>query len=182
MQSKQEIREAMLAKRGLLNSLEFAEAAERFKVAFLAQYEVAIPKRIAGYFPMRGELDVMPLLAALDAAGWQCALPVMPADKAERVLHFRKWQPQSVLARGQYGVFEPSAEAAAVTPEIILVPLLAYDSAGNRLGYGGGYYDATLAKLPIVESIGCGYAWQKVASVPQELHDQKLSRMIAVSS
>ncbi len=125
---------------------------------------------IAGYWPIRGEIDPRPLLLAL---GRPIALPVTgPRGTA---LTFRLWRPGDALAPGPFGLSEPTGLPAA--PDVLLVPLLAYDASGNRLGYGGGYYDRTIAATGAL-AIGAAYAGQEVAAVPAGPDDRPLAGVV----
>ena len=118
---------------------------------------------VAGFFPMGDEIDVLPLLAALHGLGHPLALPVtMPRGEA---LQFRAWVPGAALIPGRFGTSHPAAPDE-VTPDYLMVPLLAFDARGHRLGYGGGYYDRTLAALPHAFRLGVAYAGQQVSEVP----------------
>ncbi|MHA1108669.1 MAG: 5-formyltetrahydrofolate cyclo-ligase, partial [Alphaproteobacteria bacterium] len=99
---------------------------------------------VAGYWPVGDELDTRPLMAALHDAGYVCALPVV--TETNPVLVFRRWRRDDALAAGRYGIMEPHAGAATIDPDIVITPLLAFDEAGYRLGYGAGYYDRTLRR------------------------------------
>ncbi|WP_298213709.1 5-formyltetrahydrofolate cyclo-ligase [Acidocella sp.] len=125
---------------------------------------------VAGFLPMRGEIDILPLLEALRARGHRLALPETPPPGAP--LTFHAWTPGAPLRPGRYGTRHPEGEA--LTPEVLLVPLLAFDARGHRLGYGGGYYDRSLAALPRALAIGCAYAAQEVAELPAEPTDMPL--------
>jgi 5-formyltetrahydrofolate cyclo-ligase len=127
---------------------------------------------VAGFWPMGDEIDIRPLLQALQAAGHPLALPVtLPRG---RPLQFRRWRFGEPLMPGRFGTSVPSTEAPAVIPDALLVPLLAFDAAGRRLGYGGGYYDRTLAALPAAWALGVAFAGQQVAKVPVGAHDVPL--------
>jgi 5-formyltetrahydrofolate cyclo-ligase len=134
---------------------------------------------IAGYRPMRDEADVMPLLRALAARGATLALPVVPG-KAVPLL-FRRWAPEAPLEAGPFGTSHPLASAGTVIPDLLLVPLLAFDESGNRLGYGGGYYDRSLTALrrtrPIV-AVGICYEAQLFPPLPRDSHDQTLDWIV----
>jgi 5-formyltetrahydrofolate cyclo-ligase len=134
----------------------------------------------AGYWPLPGEFDPRPLLHALAARGHVCALPVTVAPDAP--LLFRRWEPSAPLQSGRYGISQPSPEAPEVVPDWLLVPLLAFDRAGFRLGQGAGYYDRTLAALRAsgrpVQAVGLAFAAQEVAEVPRDDHDEPLDWIV----
>jgi len=121
----------------------------------------------------------MPLLGRLWRAGFGCGLPVV-AGKG-RALIFRDWRPGAVLRTGPYRIAEPGADAAVVSPSHLLVPLLAYDSQGYRLGYGGGYYDRSLRELRAAKrvlAIGIAYSEQQVDQVPHDETDERLDWIV----
>ena len=129
------------------------------------------PKAIvAGFWPMAHEIDIRPLLEALAARGHSLCLPETP--RLGLPLIFRAWRPGDALAAGRFGTMHPLGEI--VRPDFLLVPLLAYDAAGNRLGYGGGYYDRTLAALPHAFRLGCAASVQFFEHVPTEPTDLRL--------
>jgi 5-formyltetrahydrofolate cyclo-ligase len=125
---------------------------------------------VACFWPLPGEIDIRPLLHALDARGHAVLLPVTP--RRGLPLDFRRWRPGDVMAPGRFGT--PMPIGAAMLPTLLLVPLLAFDLRGNRLGYGAGYYDRTLAALPGVRTLGCAFAAQELDSVPVGPHDVRL--------
>jgi 5-formyltetrahydrofolate cyclo-ligase len=118
---------------------------------------------VGGFWPMGEEIDTRPLLEALHARGHRIALPV--TTPRGQPLVFRLWAPGTAMAPGVFGTQHP-AEGEAVVPDWLIVPLLAFDRGGARLGYGGGYYDRTLALLPNAIAIGVAYAAQEVPEVP----------------
>ena len=126
-----------------------------------------------------GELDCLPLLAELSRQGVPTLLPVA-AQKATP-LTFRLWRPGDPLLAGRYGLREPHPAAPEMTPKIILAPLLGFDLRGGRLGFGGGYYDVTLAHLraqgPVLAG-GLAFAFQEIEKIPMEAHDAKLDFVI----
>jgi 5-formyltetrahydrofolate cyclo-ligase len=126
---------------------------------------------VGGFWPMGSEIDIRPLLEALYTRGNAIALPVTPPRG--QPLSFRLWTPGTRMARGPLGTEHPATGATA-TPDWLIVPLLAFDRSGARLGYGGGYYDRTLALLPDVVAIGVAYAAQEIAQVPTGPHDVRL--------
>lgn len=131
---------------------------------------------VAGFHPIGTEINVLPVLNAFADAGWSTCLPVTQGPN--RPLLFRAWQPGDELEAGPHGVAIPPTSQAEVRPDQLLVPLLAFDRAGYRLGYGGGYYDRTLADLRAKGSrlwaVGVGFAEQEIAAVPTDPHDQPL--------
>ncbi len=130
---------------------------------------------VAGYAPIGSELDPLPLLRAFAAKGAALALPVVIAR--DHALIFRAFAPGDVLVRGAYGIFQPSSDAAEVDPDIVLVPLAAFDRAGHRIGYGRGYYDRTLQGLRAMKkltAIGLAFAVQEIDLVPSLAHDEQL--------
>ena len=134
---------------------------------------------VAGYWPKGDELDTGPLLEALDTAGYAGALPGVPGP--DEILVFRRWRPADPLTPGRFGIMEPVAGAASVTPAVVITPLLAFDLMGYRLGYGAGYYDRTLRALrgagPVI-AVGAGFAAQGVDRVPHEATDERLDWVI----
>ena len=130
---------------------------------------------VSGTMAIGAELDPLPLMLKLAGAGAQLCLPVMAGK--DRPLQFRAWAPGGLLVERIWGIQEPPATSPAVVPDILLVPLLAFDARGFRLGYGGGYYDRTLAVLRAdakVLAIGLGYEAQMVDAVPHGANDQRL--------
>jgi len=127
--------------------------------------------KVAGFISLPGEIDTAPLLHSLAARGYDICLPVT-LQKGE-ALTFRSWRPGDVLHTGRFGT--QHTIGAECEPDFILVPLLAFDDELNRLGYGGGYYDRTFAKLPNAFRLGCAFAAQRMAKVPVGPHDIKLN-------
>ncbi len=125
---------------------------------------------VAGFWPVGREIDIRPLLEALHAAGHPVALPETPPRG--NPLIFRLWHPGMVMLPERFGTARPSGEM--VRPDWLFVPLLAFDRAGCRLGYGGGFYDRTLAALPGAVAVGCAYACQEVDAVPAAEYDIRL--------
>ena len=147
---------------------------------FFSAIELPAGCVVSGYWPMRGEFDVLPLLEALHARGHHCALPVV-AGKG-RPLEFRAWSPGGALVEAAFGTMVPPDDAGRATPEVLLVPLLAFDDAGTRLGYGGGFYDLTLAALKAAGghplAVGCAFAAQRVDALPRDGTDQRLDWVV----
>ncbi len=126
---------------------------------------------VAGFWPLAGEIDIRPLLLALHERGHPVMLPVTPP--LGQPLSFRRWHPDAVMTLGRFGTWAPE-DGAEMTPDLVLVPLLAFDRKGRRLGYGGGYYDRTLAGLPRVRTLGCAFAAQELDVVPAGDYDARL--------
>ncbi len=131
---------------------------------------------VACFYPMPDEFDPVALYNKLEADGHPLALPVIQGKGQPLVM--RRWTIGDKLIPGTWGIKEPGPEAPEVIPEIVLVPLLAFDTAGYRLGYGGGFYDRTLEKLrvenPRLVAIGLGFDELEVDAVPHDDHDQRL--------
>ncbi len=146
----------------------------------LAQHELPIERKterasLSGFYPYQAEINVLPLLARLASEGWQTALPVVMAKGAP--LTFRAWAPGEPTGRGIWDIHIPLETAPELQPDVLLVPMLAFDRRGYRLGYGGGFYDRTLAelrKLKPVTAIGVAYAEQELAEVPVSEFDEPL--------
>ncbi len=136
-------------------------------------------RAIAGYVSIGDEADVMPLLGQLTAEGADLALPAV--KDRDDALEFRRWRPEDALEAGPFGTLHPNDAAERLKPDLLLVPLLAFDRQGGRLGYGGGYYDRTLAAMrekgPVI-AVGIGYAAQRQDRLPQEAHDQSLDWVV----
>lgn len=132
---------------------------------------------VAGYAAVRGEVDPFPLMAALQAQGHALCLPQTQGDK----LTFRAWQPGDPLVVGRFSIPEPDAKAKERRPDLILVPLLAFDRDGYRLGYGGGFYDRYLSEhraKRTIRAIGIAYAGQRLDQIPHEPTDERLDAVV----
>lgn len=128
---------------------------------------------IAGYAAIRGEIDVLPALAALASLGHDTALPEIEEGR----LVFRRWRPGDTIAKGCYGIDVPLSSALTVTPHVVIVPLLAFDGRGTRLGYGAGYYDRALRRLRRADrvlALGAAYAMQEMPQLPCDERDEPL--------
>jgi 5-formyltetrahydrofolate cyclo-ligase len=134
---------------------------------------------ISGFMPMKTEINPLPLMRALAAAGASLALPVV--EGRGKPLTMRAWRWGEELGSGVWGIREPKPDAARVDPDILLVPLLAFDRAGYRLGYGGGYYDLTIAGLRArrtTVAVGIAFAAQEVPRVPTTPRDARLDLVL----
>jgi 5-formyltetrahydrofolate cyclo-ligase len=178
-QAKRALRGEAAARRREAAASDDGGAGELLAARFLDAVPVPEGATVSGYWPIRGEIDVTPLLLALAARGHPVALPVVAA--AGRPLVFRAWREGDAMEAGPYGISEPLASAPALIPQILLVPLLAFDRAGYRLGYGGGFYDRSLAALRgmgTVVAVGAAWAAQEVAEVPRGSLDQRLDWVV----
>ena len=177
-QSKSDLRAAALAARDALSSEQRAAAAQAAAARGLP-FEIVSGTVVSGYSPIRSEIDPVPLMRALAAEGARLALPaVMARGKS---LAFRAWSPNDRLMLGPLGILEPSPAAAELVPDIMLVPLAAFDRAGHRIGYGAGHYDFTLAHLrkgKAITAIGLAFAAQEIAAVPALAHDVALDYVL----
>jgi len=130
---------------------------------------------VAGYWPLSNEADPRLLMDAMSKKGAKLALPWI--SETRRQLIFRSWSPGDTLTSNRYGIGEPDRAREAVEPGLLLVPLLAFDSFGHRLGYGAGYYDRALAECSSV-AVGIAYAGQEVEVLPHEAHDYPLDFVV----
>lgn len=137
------------------------------------------PARVSVFVSIRGEIDTGPLMARLAAAGVPLCLPVIVAKG--QPLAFRSWRPGQPLEEKRFGLLEPQDGAPEVIPDLLFVPLAAFDEQGFRLGYGGGFYDRTLEKLRAAgpaAAIGLAFAAQQVEAVPTDAFDQRLDGVL----
>jgi 5-formyltetrahydrofolate cyclo-ligase len=129
--------------------------------------------------PIKSEINPLPLLRRYADMGAQLALPAIAGRGKPLIV--RAWSVGEKLVAGQWGIREPDASASEVEPDVMLVPLAAFDRRGYRLGYGAGYFDMTIAELRAhkrVTAIGIAYAAQEVESVPVEPHDARLDLVL----
>ncbi len=173
-QEKLLLRESAKARRAVLacGCPDFAERVARFA----GDLTIAEGAVVSFYWPMGDEADPRTLVNALAARGRTLALPVVGAKRSP--LHFRMWREGDPLIVHAFGMHEPGERARAVTPDVLLVPLLAFDARGTRLGYGGGFYDRTLHALKAKRAIGVAYAGQEVETLPCQPHDHPLDAVI----
>ena len=139
----------------------------------------AITRTVGVYWPMRDEADTQWLVEALAYHDFVVALPAMQGRGLPLV--FRKWTRRDPLIPGDFGVMEPSRRLPEVRPDLLFAPLAAFDRRGHRLGYGAGYYDATLRELRAMKpllAVGVAFATQEVAEAPAEPHDQPLDLVL----
>nr|WP_256447506.1 5-formyltetrahydrofolate cyclo-ligase [Paracoccus sp. C2R09] len=131
---------------------------------------------VAAYWPIRDEADPRP---ALDDHQGRLALPVVVGR--DMPLVFREWKSELPLVRGDFGIAHPTDDMAELRPDVVIVPLAGFDGRGNRLGYGGGFYDRSLRQLratgPVL-AIGLAYGCQRVESIPAEDFDEPLDLIV----
>jgi 5-formyltetrahydrofolate cyclo-ligase len=172
------LRREATARRDALPAAERQQAAEAIAAR---PFPVAVPSGaiVSGFMPLKSEINPLPLMRKLAEAGAQLALPAV-AGKGQPLI-MRAWAFGAPLASGVWGIREPMADAPAVDPDVLIVPLLAFDRRGDRLGYGAGYYDMTLtalrARKPVV-AVGIGYAAQEVDRVPTTPRDARLDLVL----
>ncbi|MEZ5787985.1 MAG: 5-formyltetrahydrofolate cyclo-ligase [Xanthobacteraceae bacterium] len=175
---KRHLRRVALARRDALPAEHRAAAA-----AAIAAQPLPLPIEpgnvVCGYAAIRSELDPIPLMRRLVKAGARLALPAVGGRG--RPLALRAWEFGMPLNPGPWGLSEPTPDAPAVVPDIVLVPLAAFDRTGHRIGYGAGYYDLTLAELraagPII-AIGLAFAAQEIPKVPASERDAPLDLVV----
>jgi 5-formyltetrahydrofolate cyclo-ligase len=172
---KAALRADALARRDALDPA-FREAASR-RIAQRVLAMPALAEPVSVFWPIRSEVDTRPLIAALAARGLRLALPVVVRPS----LHFRAYAPGEPLAVGRFGLSEPLVGAERLAPKTMLVPLAAFDRAGNRIGYGAGFYDRAIAELAETSTpltIGLAFATQEVPEVRAEAHDRCLDSVV----
>lgn len=175
VEAKRRARDAARARRSALSAETRAEGARRIAERGLAGLEIAKPSVVSGFMAIGEEIDPAPLMAELQRQGHSLALPVMVGKG--KPLIFRRWRPGEPLVERLWGIREPGPSAAEVRPDVLLVPLLAFDRCGRRLGYGGGFYDRTLARLrasTTILAVGLAFACQEVDAVPALDYDERL--------
>jgi 5-formyltetrahydrofolate cyclo-ligase len=176
--SKADLRTIALAKRDALSDEQRAAAAQAMAKRGLP-FGIEPGLVVSGYSPIRSEIDPAPLMQALAAQGARLALPAVLARGKSLV--FRAWSPNDRLMLGPLGILEPSPGASELIPDIMLVPLAAFDRAGHRIGYGAGYYDHTfsyLRKMKAVVGVGLAFALQEIETVPALSHDVALDYVL----
>lgn len=175
--AKRALRAEMQARRERAHADAGAGAGARLRDGVLGALasELKRVNCVSAYYPIGGEIDPLPLYAALLARGLTGGLPVV-VGKGKPLL-FRRWRPGDALVPGVLGIGVPPSDAPMVEPDLLLVPLLAFDRRGYRLGYGGGFYDRTLAarraRGPVL-AIGVAFAAQEIPTVPVGPGDQRL--------
>jgi 5-formyltetrahydrofolate cyclo-ligase len=176
--SKAALRREAMARRDALPADARKAAAEAIAVR---PFPLAIAPGtiVSGFMPLKSEINPLPQMRKLAEAGATLALPVVAGRGKPLIM--RAWQWGEPLADGVWSIREPKPEAAEVEPDILLVPLLAFDRAGHRIGYGAGYYDLTIAQLrarKAVTAVGLAFAAQEVPAVPATPRDARLDLVL----
>lgn len=176
---KRTLRSAMLAWRGALTEDERRAAADGLVASFEREQPFETPAVVSGFWPIKDEIDIRPLMIELHNGGCELALPVVQGPG--KPLLFRAWRPGDPLEQGVFGTLQPSAKRETLEPDALIVPMLACDEEGWRLGYGGGFYDRTLLGLrgrKAVTAVGVGFNAQLIDSVPHGPDDQRLDWLL----
>jgi 5-formyltetrahydrofolate cyclo-ligase len=175
---KAELRAAALAKREAMPAQQRADAAST-----IAARDFPVPVAngaiVSGFSPMKSEINPIPLMRKLFDAGAQLALPVIVGRGKPLIM--RAWKFGDPFKAGQWGIREPVAEAPEVYPDILIVPLAAFDRRGHRIGFGAGYYDMTIAALRAkkkVTAVGIAFSVQEIERVPSTDRDARLDFML----
>jgi 5-formyltetrahydrofolate cyclo-ligase len=176
VEEKKALRARMKAWRAGLTAAQMAKAADALASQGLAFLPNLVAQSVvSGFASMPEELRAWPLLRRLHKDGYRLCLPVMQGKG--RPLIFRAWVPGDAMDSGVWGIAEPKGDKPELEPDVLLVPLLAFDAAGWRLGYGGGFYDRTLRALRArkrIVAVGLAYDEQKVDAVPHLDYDERL--------
>ncbi len=179
---KAELRAGRLAARDVMPVSDRIEKSLQLADHGLSALELPPGIVVSGFLPIRSEVDVRPLMAGLRARGARICVPVI-LDK--ETIAFRELLPDTPLVDCGFGTSAPGPEAAVLEPDVMLVPLAAFDTTGHRIGYGGGYYDRAIARLQgngrALQLIGVAFDCQEVASVPAESHDVPLQAVLTES-
>ena len=176
--AKARLRREALARRDALPAPLRAAAAEAIASR---PFPVAIAPGtiVSGFMPMKSEINPLPLMRKLAEAGAALALPVVAGSGKPLVM--RAWAFGAPLASGVWGIREPMPDAPEVVPDILIVPLAAFDRRGHRIGYGAGYYDMTIAALRAIKpviAVGIAFAAQEIAEVPATPRDARLDLVL----
>jgi 5-formyltetrahydrofolate cyclo-ligase len=174
---KRTLRSAMLAWRGALSDDERRAAADGLLATFQRELPFETPAVVSGFWPIKDEIDIRPLMIELHNVGCQLALPVVQGRG--KPLLFRAWRPGDPLEQGVFGTLQPWPARATLEPDALIVPMLACDEEGWRLGYGGGFYDRTLSTLqPKPYTVGLGFTNGFLEDFEPEPHDVPLDAIL----
>jgi 5,10-methenyltetrahydrofolate synthetase len=173
---RRQLRQQKIAAREALPAAVHGPASQAIEAQLTDFLGSRPPETLAFCWPVRGEFDCRPLVLRLLQAGWRACQPVVLAPAAPMV--FRPWTADTPMTRDRHGIPIPAVEATTV-PDLVLLPLVAFDEQGYRLGYGGGYFDRTLATLaPRPQAIGVGFELARVSSVRPQDHDVPLDAVV----
>ena len=170
---KKILRVVMKEKRSLLFQ-EHPDAGEKMMTHFFNFFDLPPDTIVGGYWPIGSEFDIRPLLNKLLEKGFRCALPRITSEG----LMFHVWDTSMPLEKGVFHVLEPASTAPSIIPDVLLVPLLAFDKQGHRLGYGQGHFDKFLHQQHKVLTIGVGFRGQEVEKIPHQAHDFALDYIL----
>jgi 5-formyltetrahydrofolate cyclo-ligase len=178
LQIKAELRRAGQARRDALPA-EMRKAAAEAIAARAFPLTIVPSVIVSGFMPLKSEVNPLPLMRKLADAGARLALPAVAGRGKPLIM--RSWQWSEPLVPGVWGIREPGPAAATVEPDIVLVPLLAFDRSGHRVGYGAGYYDLTITQLRVnkqIAAVGIAFAAQEVETVPRTAFDAQLDLVL----
>ena len=171
------LRTTAKSQRARLSAADRSAAATSAAAHFLAGVPHNGTDMIAAYWPIRDEIDIKPLLLRLMDSGQGVALPVIMGDDAP--LKFRVWEQDAPLYEAGFGTLAPGVLAPEAVPDIMIIPLLGFDRAGTRLGYGRGYYDRTIEAAPNTPLlVGYAFAAQELTEIPRAGHDVPLDMIV----
>lgn len=174
--ARAQMRQSLIAARQALPEAERGAIGERINELLWKDLSVRRAGSLGFCWPIRGEVDCRPVVLRLLAAGWRVCMPVV--TEIEAPMRFRAWWPAAPMTQDPFGIPVPDTEEVPL-PEILLLPLVAFDGAGFRLGYGGGYFDRTLAATstrPL--TLGVGYDNCRVATTHPAAHDVPLDGVV----
>jgi 5,10-methenyltetrahydrofolate synthetase len=170
------LRRDRIAARENLSAQDHADLSRRVENHLWSLLTSREPTAIGFCWPVRAEFDARPLVIRLLALGWRAALPVL--NGVAQPMHFRAWTPTAPLNIDRYGIHYP-ADDQPMLPEVLILPVNAFDGAGFRLGYGGGYFDRTIAAMaPRPFTVGVGFELARADSIAPEPHDIPLDAVI----
>ena len=177
-QLKADLRKTALARRDALPATERQAAAEAIAVRVFP-VPIKLGVIVSGFSPLKTEINPLPLMRRLAEAGAKLALPVVAGRGKPLIMRAYAFSQQ--LNEGVWGIREPKDDAPEVDPDILIVPLAAFDRRGQRIGYGAGYYDMTIHRLRSIKSVvavGIAYAAQEVSEVPVSARDERLDLVL----
>ena len=172
-ETKRALRPEAIAARARAHQALGSQAAQALAATGLSFLGAHSGRTVSAFMSFGEEIDVLPLIGRLAGEGWRTAMPVIEGPR--RPLSFRAWKPGDPTIKGVWDIPRPADDADLVDPDVLIVPLLAFDPQGYRLGYGGGFYDRTLARLramkPVI-AVGVAYSAQEIGRAPRGEYDQ----------